>query len=43
MMVDVITALCRRRHWRGWAEDWDLEKLWEALHFYPVGIDHDLR
>ena len=34
-------GLRQRRHRRGYAEDWDLERLWAALkQLYPVGIDH---
>ncbi len=41
MMVDVITAYVDGATAEGYAEDWDLEKLWEALKtLYPVGIDH---
>lgn len=41
MMVDVITAYVDGATGDGYAEDWDLEKLWEALKtLYPVGIDH---
>jgi preprotein translocase subunit SecA len=41
MMVDVITAYVDGATAEGYSEDWDLEKLWEALKtLYPVGIDH---
>ncbi len=41
MMVDVITAYVNGATSEGYSEDWDLEKLWEALKtLYPVGIDH---
>ncbi|WP_099020347.1 preprotein translocase subunit SecA [Mycolicibacterium palauense] len=41
MMVDVVTAYVDGATAEGYAEDWDLEKLWEALKtLYPVGIDH---
>jgi preprotein translocase subunit SecA len=41
MLVDVITAYVDGATAVGYAEDWDLEKLWEALKtLYPVGIDH---
>ncbi|MDT5276360.1 MAG: preprotein translocase subunit SecA, partial [Mycobacterium sp.] len=41
MLVDVITAYVDGATSEGYAEDWDLEKLWEALKtLYPVGIDH---
>ncbi|MGA5463932.1 preprotein translocase subunit SecA [Mycobacterium sp. NPDC050041] len=41
MLVDVITAYVNGATAEGYAEDWDLEKLWEALKtLYPVGIDH---
>ncbi|MGC1805774.1 MAG: preprotein translocase subunit SecA, partial [Mycobacterium sp.] len=41
MLVDVITAYVDGATAEGYAEDWDLEKLWEALKtLYPVGIDH---
>ena len=37
----VITAYVDGATAEGYAEDWDLEKLWEALKtLYPVGIDH---
>jgi preprotein translocase subunit SecA len=40
-MVDVITAYVTGATAEGYSEDWDLEKLWEALKtLYPVGIDH---
>ncbi|CAJ1507545.1 preprotein translocase subunit SecA [[Mycobacterium] burgundiense] len=41
MLVDVVTAYVEGATAEGYAEDWDLEKLWEALKtLYPVGIDH---
>lgn len=41
MLVDVITAYVDGATAEGYAEDWDLDKLWEALKtLYPVGIDH---
>ncbi|MBS4729056.1 preprotein translocase subunit SecA [Mycobacterium sp. SM1] len=41
MIRDVITAYVHGATAEGYAEDWDLEKLWEALKtLYPVGIDH---
>ena len=41
MLVDVVTAYVNGATAEGYAEDWDLEKLWEALKtLYPVGIDH---
>jgi preprotein translocase subunit SecA len=41
MLVAVITAYVDGATADGYAEDWDLEKLWEALKtLYPVGIDH---
>jgi preprotein translocase subunit SecA len=41
MLVDVITAYVDGATAEGYSEDWDLEKLWEALRLlYPVGIDH---
>ncbi|MDT5232167.1 MAG: preprotein translocase subunit SecA, partial [Mycobacterium sp.] len=41
MLIDVITAYVSGATSEGYAEDWDLEKLWEALKtLYPVGIDH---
>ncbi|WP_101948687.1 preprotein translocase subunit SecA [Mycobacterium sp. 3519A] len=41
MLVDVITAYVDGATAEGYAEDWDLEKLWDALKtLYPVGIDH---
>jgi preprotein translocase subunit SecA len=42
MLVDVITAYVDGATAEGYAEDWDLEKLWEALKtLYPVGIEHE--
>ncbi|MCB0948148.1 MAG: preprotein translocase subunit SecA, partial [Mycobacterium sp.] len=41
MLVDVMTAYVDGATAEGYAEDWDLEKLWEGLRqLYPVGIDH---
>src|SRR6201988_3669041 len=41
MLVDVITAYVNGATAEGYAEDWDLEQLWEALKtLYPVKIDH---
>jgi len=41
MLVDVITAYVEGATTVGYAEDWDLEQLWDALKtLYPVGIDH---
>src|ERR1700742_2059294 len=41
MLVDVVTAYVDGATAEGYAEDWDLEKLWEALKtLYPVGLDH---
>jgi preprotein translocase subunit SecA len=41
MLVDVVTAYVNGATAEGYAEDWDLEKLWEALGtLYPVGLDH---
>lgn len=41
MLVDVITAYVDGATAEGYSEDWDLEKLWEALRaLYPVGINH---
>ncbi len=41
MLIDVVTAYVDGATAEGYAEDWDLEKLWEALKaLYPVGIDH---
>jgi preprotein translocase subunit SecA len=41
MVRDVITAYVNGATAEGYAEDWDLEKLWEALKtLYPIGIDH---
>jgi preprotein translocase subunit SecA len=44
MLRDVITAYLNGATAEGYAEDWDLEQLWEALKtLYPLGIDfHDL-
>ena len=41
MLSDVIRAYVDGATAEGYSEDWDLEKLWEALRtLYPVGIDH---
>ena len=41
MIIDVVTAYVDGATAEGYAEDWDLEKLWKALKMlYPVGIDH---
>jgi preprotein translocase subunit SecA len=41
MLVDVVTAYVDGATAEGYAEDWDLQKLWDALStLYPVGIDH---
>ena len=41
MLGDVVTAYVDGATAEGYSEDWDLEKLWEALRtLYPVGIDH---
>jgi preprotein translocase subunit SecA len=41
MLVDVVKAYVDGATAEGYAEDWDLEKLWDALKtLYPVGIDH---
>jgi preprotein translocase subunit SecA len=41
MLVDVIAAYVNGATAEGYAEDWDLEQLWEALKtLYPVKIDH---
>lgn len=41
MLHDVVGAYVDGATAEGYAEDWDLEKLWEALKtLYPVGIDH---
>jgi preprotein translocase subunit SecA len=41
MLVDVVTAYVDGATAEGYSEDWDLEKLWEALKtLYPVTIDH---
>ncbi len=44
MLVDVVTAYVDGATSEGYAEDWDLAKLWDALKtLYPVGLDyHDL-
>jgi len=39
MLADVITAYVEGETTGGYAEDWDLDKLWTALRtLYPVGI-----
>ncbi|CAN5494461.1 preprotein translocase subunit SecA [soil metagenome] len=41
MLLDVVTAYVEGATAEGYSEDWDLEKLWEALKtLYPVSIDH---
>ncbi|MBV9350299.1 MAG: preprotein translocase subunit SecA [Mycobacterium sp.] len=41
MVRDVITAYVNGATAEGYAEDWDLAKLWEALKtLYPISIDH---
>ncbi len=41
MVRDVTTAYVNGATAEGYAEDWDLAKLWEALKtLYPVSIDH---
>jgi len=41
MLVDVITAYVDGATAEGYAEDWDLAKLWDALKtLYPVGLDY---
>ncbi|MUL67616.1 preprotein translocase subunit SecA [Mycobacterium sp. CBMA 234] len=41
MLVDVVTAYVDGATAEGYAEDWDLAKLWDALKtLYPVGLDH---
>ncbi|MDP9165001.1 MAG: preprotein translocase subunit SecA, partial [Actinomycetota bacterium] len=41
MVTDVITAYVDGATSEGYAEDWDLGALWDALKMlYPVGIDH---
>ena len=44
MLVDVITAYVDGATADGYSEDWDLEKLWEALNDSnaPRGIDDRL-
>src|SRR4029079_7285111 len=40
MLTDVVTAYVDGETADGYAEDWDLNKLWSALRtLYPVGID----
>ncbi|MGH4003670.1 MAG: preprotein translocase subunit SecA, partial [Pseudonocardiaceae bacterium] len=42
MMTDVITAYVNGATENGYAEDWDLDRLWTALKtLYPVGIAHE--
>lgn len=41
LLVDVITAYVDGATAEGYAEDWDLESLWNALRqLYPISIDH---
>ena len=41
MIEDVVTAYVDGATAEGYAEDWDLGALWDALRLlYPVGIDH---
>ncbi|MGH3959025.1 preprotein translocase subunit SecA [Mycobacterium sp.] len=41
MVHDVLIAYVNGATAEGYAEDWDLDKLWEALKtLYPLGIDH---
>lgn len=41
MVRDVVTAYVNGATAEGYAEDWDLDKLWDALKtLYPVGIDY---
>ncbi|KAB7760191.1 preprotein translocase subunit SecA [Mycolicibacterium mucogenicum] len=41
MLVDVVTAYVDGATAEGYAEDWDLGKLWDALKtLYPVGLDY---
>ncbi|BCI80461.1 MULTISPECIES: preprotein translocase subunit SecA [Mycolicibacterium] len=41
MLVDVVTAYVDGATAEGYAEDWDLAKLWDALKtLYPVGLDY---
>jgi preprotein translocase subunit SecA len=42
MIGDVVTAYVDGATAEGYAEDWDLEKLWSALGtLYPVGVDRE--
>ena len=42
MLIDVITAYVDGATAEGYSEDWDLEKLWEALKtLYPISVDHN--
>ncbi|MFN2495058.1 MAG: preprotein translocase subunit SecA [Pseudonocardiaceae bacterium] len=42
MMTDVVTAYVNGATENGYAEDWDLDKLWTALRtLYPVGIKYE--
>ncbi|HSU11208.1 MAG TPA: SEC-C metal-binding domain-containing protein, partial [Pseudonocardia sp.] len=42
MIGDVVTAYVDGATAEGYAEDWDLEKLWTALGtLYPVGVDRE--
>ena len=39
MLGDVVTAYVDGATAEGYAEDWDLEKLWTALGtLYPIGL-----
>jgi preprotein translocase subunit SecA len=41
MLADVVTAYTDGATAEGYAEDWDLPKLWDALKtLYPVGLDY---
>jgi len=41
MITDVFTAYVDGATAEGYVEDWDLEKLWDALKtLYPVGLDY---
>ncbi|MBV8542561.1 MAG: preprotein translocase subunit SecA [Pseudonocardiales bacterium] len=42
MMTDVLTAYVNGATENGYAEDWDLDRLWSALKaLYPVGIKYE--